>query len=272
MGIAPLPSTPIAHRDERNTDASSRLMTLMATNAVILAAGRGRRLASMGWDDPKCLLEFGDRTLLERMLDALRAHGIRQVAIVVGYRRERVEACAARTGLDCTFVANEAFETTNTIHSLWLARARLGRDFLYFNADVLFDAAIVGRLLAGPDGALAVEAGTCGDEEVKVMVDDADRIIRIGKALPPRDCLGEFIGIARFAGSVASTLIDTLDRYNRNLERRDLFFEAALSDMAPRHALQAMRIGSGRAIEIDTPDDYRKAAELWDRGAFAAGP
>lgn len=226
----------------------------------------------MGWTKPKCLLEVGGATLLARMLDAVRAAGVRDVVIVVGYERSSVEAEARRSGLNCTFVANDDYDSTNTIHSLWLARDLVGGDFLYFNADILFAPDIVTLLLAKRGNRLAIDVKPCGDEEVKVVVDDDDRIRKIGKKLPPDACAGEFIGIARFVRDTVQGLFDALRRYNEDLGRRNLFFEAALDDMAAEHELRAVRIGDRPAIEIDTPEDFRQARALWDRGAFTAKP
>lgn len=226
----------------------------------------------MGWTKPKCLLEIGGATLLARMLDGVRAAGVRDVAIVVGYERSSVEAEARRSGLNCTFVTNDDYDSTNTIHSLWVARDLVGGDFLYFNADILFAQDIVTLLLAKRGNRLAIDAKQCGDEEVKVVVDGNDRIRRIGKNLPPENCAGEFIGIARFVGDTVQALFDALRRYNEDLDRRDLFFEAALDDITSEHELRAVHLGDRPAIEIDTPEDYREALAIWDRGAFAAKP
>ncbi len=207
--------------------------------AVILAAGMGRRLASMGWDQPKCLLTIGKTTLLGNILDSIAARGVREAVIVVGYRRELVEREASRHGISCVFVENADFATTNTIYSLFLAREHLTDDFFYFNADVWFDPRVldllidtsgdedvvgnsppyevgaIGRADDGgvADGVLVVDEKRCGEEEVKVVVGDGGRVLQIGKALDPADCAGEFVGIARFNRSMCSALVDSLGRY-----------------------------------------------------------
>ena len=181
--------------------------------AVILAAGMGKRLAPMGWDQPKGLLRIGGRTLLDNNIESLLENEVRHVVAVVGYQREVIEAAIRAHPVDAAFVVNEDYAETNTIHSLWLARDYLDDEFLYFNADVFFDRRIVGLLLEYETSALAVEAKSCGEEEVKVSVDAEGRIRRIGKALPPHECLGEFIGIARFMiGNIALLPISVLYR------------------------------------------------------------
>jgi choline kinase len=231
--------------------------------AVILAAGAGRRLAPMGWDKPKCLLPFGELTLLDLALDAFRANGIERLSIVVGYKPDLVLDVVRRHTAHADVVVNPDYACTNTIHSLYLARGHLGEDFVYLNGDVLFHPDIVARLLHEPGSAFAVEEKLCGEEEVKVIVDDARRIRRIGKVLSPEECLGEFIGVGKFDHSAAPAMIAALRRHNEGLGNRTHFFEAAVDDILAQHRFAAVSINGLPAIEIDTPEDYAAATRLW---------
>lgn len=231
--------------------------------AVILAAGEGWRLIPMGWDKPKCLLPCRDGTLLDNTLQSILEHGIRDVIIVVGYRRELVEEAARRHTVYCDFIVNQNYATTNTIHSLWLAREYLDEGILYFNGDVWFEPPVLSLLLQQSGSALAVDVKQCGAEEVKVTVDPSGRITRIGKSLPPDEALGEFIGVAKFEHSACASLVQSLRRYNEELGRKDSFFETALDDILDRQAFMAAPLGALKAVEIDTPEDYARAKSLW---------
>ncbi len=231
---------------------------------VILAAGRGKRLASMGFDKPKCLLPFGDWTLLDNIIASLTDNGIDRLAVVVGYRQELVLEAVKKHPVHIDVVVNSDYAQTNTINSLYLAREYLGEDFVYFNADVLFDRRIIERLLSERDSALAIEVGRCAEEEVKVIVDDERRIARIGKELRPADCLGEFVGIGVFRAEVNGDLVDALCYFNEELQERNLFFEAAVERICDRHVIRAVDIDPYRAIEIDTPEDFEAARVLAD--------
>jgi len=245
--------------------------------AVILAAGQGRRLAPMGWDKPKCLLpcgtastnalerwgELDSPTLLDSTLQSILEHGIRDVIIVVGYRRELVDNAARRYPMNCEFIVNEDYATTNTIHSLWLAREHLNEGIIYFNGDVWFEPPVLSLLLQQSGSALVVEVKRCGAEEVKVKADPSGRITRIGKNLPPEEALGEFIGLGKIEHSACASLVESLRRYNEALGRRDSFFESALNDILDRHAFMAAPLGGLKAVEIDTPEDYARAQLLW---------
>jgi len=231
--------------------------------AVILAAGQGRRLAPMGWDKPKCLLPCRDGTLLDNTLQSIFQHGIRDVSIVVGYRRDLIVEAVQRHTMNCAFFINEDYATTNTIHSLWLAREFLDEEILYLNGDVWFEPSVLSLLLNHAESALAVDVKQCGEEEVKVKIDQSGRITRIGKTLPPNEALGEFIGVAKFERSACAPLVKSLRRHNEELDRKDCYFEAALNDILDQQSFLAAPLGAQRAVEIDTPEDYALAQSLW---------
>jgi choline kinase len=231
-------------------------------NAIILAAGAGKRLAASGWSKPKCLLPVGSITLLDNILLSLVEAGVTRATIVVGYRQDLVRAEAERGGLDLQFIVNDDYADTNTIYSLHLAREAMSEDFIYFNADVLFDRRIVARLLAVQGSALAVQTGRCAQEEVKVIADGDGRIRRIGKELDPKLCLGEFIGVGKFCLPLMGDFRDALAYYNDQTRQRKLFFEAAVDRICDRHRIAAVDIAPYPAIEIDTSDDLARAQEL----------
>jgi choline kinase len=230
--------------------------------SVNLVAGVSRRLYPLTEFRPKCLLEVGGRTILDHQLQAVRAAGIREVCLVVGYRREQIREHVEHRypELEFTYRINHHFFETNTAYSLWLAGEEfLDRDFVYLNGDVLFEPRLLERVVESPaTAALAVEAKPCGEEEVKVIVDADGRIGAIGKELEPARCLGEFIGVARFAAPITAYFYQALDRLAHTGRRND-YFEAALHDMASEHALSVVDVTDLPCIEIDFPEDYEKA-------------
>lgn len=238
---------------------------------VILAAGEGKRLSPMGWDKPKCLLKFGTFALLEHILLSLLKFGINELVVVLGYRRHMIEDVIRRYPLQYEVVINKDYAKTNTINSLWLARDYLNSDFVYLNADVIFDHRILPLLFLYKESALAVDVKVCGEEEVKVIVDVDGRITQIGKNLAPSESLGEFIGIAKFSQSVCPSLVSSLRRYNEKLGQKDLFFETAVNDILKQHPFMAVSIGDLVAVEIDTPADYQMAKNLCSIGAISLG-
>ena len=174
--------------------------------AVILAAGSARRLSPLTDTKHKCLIEIGQKPILEHQLDALDFYGVKEALIVVGYLKEQIISKYGNhyKGIHLQYIENPLYASTNTVYSLMLAGDYFrGSDFLYFNADVVFHHELLGRLIhSEKPTALGVEVKKCGEEEVKVIVDETRRILRIGKKLSPDECLGEFVGIAKFSAEL----------------------------------------------------------------------
>jgi choline kinase len=230
--------------------------------AVILAAGAARRLAPLTDSIPKSLIKIGEKSLLENQLDALQRYGIDEALIVVGYLKEQIIGKIGNQykTMSISYIENPDYATTNTVYSLWLAREYFaGQDFFYFNADVLFHYSLIGKLLDAPyETALGIEIKPCGEEEVKVIVDNRGRIMRIGKKLDPVECLGEFVGIAKFGASLTNDFAAALKAViDEGLQMS--FFEAAVDRILEKHAMYSIDISRIPVIEIDFPEDLERA-------------
>ena len=146
---------------------------------VVLVAGVSRRLFPLTEHRPKCLLEVGDRTIFDYQMEALKSVGVKEVCLILGYRREQILEHAERNHPELRFrgVVNHHYFETNTAKSLWTAGKHfLDRDMILLNGDVLFDREVIKGVAEGDYPAnMAVEAKPCGDEEVKVeTVDEND--------------------------------------------------------------------------------------------------
>lgn len=220
----------------------------------------------MGWDAPKCLLPCPGGTLLDHALNCIRTCSIERAVLVVGYQQSVVMDAARRSTPSCSFVTNPDYASTNTIHSLYLARDHLTDDCLYLNGDVWFTKTALGTLCASPmddDAQLLVARKPCGAEEVKVTSDDTPRVHSIGKDIAPDRAAGEFVGVARFSPSFASAMARRLVEYNEVRKQTNLFFEAAVSDLLSDWTVRAVYIDPRDAFEIDTPEDYAAAKQVW---------
>jgi choline kinase len=232
-------------------------------NAIILAAGMGRRL-SLGI--PKCLIEIAGTSILKRQVAALRAAGAERFIIVVGYRAEDVRAHLADERGPFTFITNDRYGETNTIFSLYLARAHFGGGFFYANGDVVFDGRLTRRLLpAGNTTVMAVKPGHWGQEEVKVMVEPLPggagcRVSRIGKALDPARSYGEFVGVARFGSDLVIPLGGMLSHCVEGEGMVGEHFEQAVDRLsAIGHFVVPVDVQDLPCGEIDFPEDLDHA-------------
>jgi choline kinase len=227
---------------------------------VILAAGKGSRLNGTAGDKPKCLVEVGGLTLIERQIEALRAVGIDEIAVVVGCRADLVrEQC----GRDVTFIENDVFATTNSLYSLWRARRLLTDGFVVMNCDVLFHLRMLDDLVTSrhADALLVAyqeeDQAPFGDEEMKVKV-RRGRVVDISKTMAPEDADGENVGIVKFGPDGARHLIDCLERRVAAGGLRE-WAPRAFRDFAQRRPLHAIGTRGYPWTEIDFPEDYQRA-------------
>jgi pyruvate kinase len=180
--------------------------------AVILAAGPSTGFGSLTTNKHKCMLDVGGSTIIAHQLDNLHACGIRDenVTVVTGHNQAQIEHYLRGEGFCGSFVYNPWFATTNMLVSLWLARPDSNLVILY--GDVIFDPGILADVLATPgDAVLAVDADSeMTPEDEKVIVRDG-RIVAASKELDPRQCAGEFIGLARFGRRAARRLFGETD-------------------------------------------------------------
>ncbi|MFL6278613.1 MAG: NTP transferase domain-containing protein [Vicinamibacterales bacterium] len=228
---------------------------------IILAAGKGSRLNGTAKESPKCLVELGGLTLIERQIRQLRQAGIYDIAVVAGCQADRVRrAC----GHGITYVENARYAQTNSMYSLWMARPLLYEGFVVLNCDVIFHPTLLDDLLsARHDNALLLayrEANQpqFGDEEMKVKV-RCGRVVDMSKTMDPAEADGENLGIVKFGPSGAAALVDILDRLIGAGGLRD-WAPRAFAEFAKAHPLHAIGTRGFPWIEIDFPEDYRRAA------------
>lgn len=118
--------------------------------AVILAAGMGRRLGELTGDNTKCMLDVNGVKLIDRALDCLVQHNLTRIVLVVGYKGENVKNYVGNEykGTPIAYVENPIYDKTNNIYSLYLAKDYLlQEDTLLLESDLIFEPAVIDRLI-----------------------------------------------------------------------------------------------------------------------------
>ena len=233
---------------------------------VILAAGMAKRLRPLTDTKPKCLLEVGKRTLLERTVDAMRQAGIQEFLVVTGYRGEMIrEFLTIHYPLSTIhYLDNIDYEHNNNIYSLWMACQKVrGCDFLLMDSDILCDPAAVVRIAQEQTSALAVNRHELGEEEMKVVVDADSRITEISKTCRPEDAMGESVGIEKITADYSEALARELDQMILQEGLIDIFYERAFERLIPQgHTFKVVDTTHYFSYELDTLEDFQRAQEL----------
>jgi L-glutamine-phosphate cytidylyltransferase len=187
--------------------------------AIIVAAGRGRRLGQETEVIPKCMVKVAGRPILHHQLQALAAAGVDQVVIVRGYRGDCITPPAGAPPV--RFVENPAWAENNILTSLFYAEAEMKDGFVFSYSDIVFAPEHARRVVAtaGPIALVvdrrwrdAYEGRTqhpVSEAELARVADEADgpAVTRVGKRLvAAEDAAGEFSGLARFSPEGAAAL------------------------------------------------------------------
>ena len=237
---------------------------------VILAAGMAKRLRPLTDNQPKCLLKVGDKTLLERTVDAMRQAGITEFVVVTGYLAEQIRSfleqyAVEHQGLTFHFLHNADYANNNNIYSLWMAGEVVrDREFLLMDSDILCDPAAVVRIAQEAGSALALNRHELGEEEIKVIVDADGCITEINKTCRPEDAMGESVGIEHMSAEYSTALYRELDQMIVKEGLIDVFYERAFERLIPQgHTFRVVDTTDYFSYELDTPEDFERAQELW---------
>ncbi|GAB2653136.1 phosphocholine cytidylyltransferase family protein [Kribbella swartbergensis] len=242
---------------------------------LVLAAGAGRRLRPYTDTLPKALVPIDPgsdpaTTVLDLTLANYAEVGITDVAIVVGYAADQVEARVKgfeeRYGVRLELVHNDKAETWNNAYSLWCARDLLKNGVMLTNGDTVHPASVQRTLLdaRGADRRIVLALDTVktlADEEMKVIWSEAAGVERITKLMDPATATGEYIGVTLIEPEAAADLTTAL----RETWERDphLYYEDGYQILVDKgFRIDVAAIGAVDWVEIDNHADLARAREI----------
>ena len=246
--------------------------------AIIIGAGRGRRLMPTTADTPKCYAEVNGRRLLDWAREAFAGAGVVDICFVGGYQIEKVR----RDYPQFTFRHNAGWEQTNILLSLMHAEDLMAEGFVCCYSDILFTSDVVQGALRHPaDIALSVDTRWLDryqhrtqhppDDAEKVTVDNGV-VTRVHRGIATHEAHGEYTGIAKFTEAGAAKLREHFHRARQKFTGKP-FREAALFEKAYLIQLYQEMIEAGEKmahadtpgnyLEVDTQEDFELARKHW---------
>ena len=241
--------------------------------AIILAAGMGKRLKELTHDNTKCMVQVCGETLIERMLRQQDRLNLERIVIVVGYQGRRlidfVSSLDIKTPIE--FIENPIYDKTNNIYSLSLAKERLLEDdTLLFESDIIFEDSVLDALVQDPRPTLALVDkyepwmdGTCvrlsGDDEIIEFIP--------GKKfnhLDSEDCY-KTVNIYKFSREFSrNAYVPFLEAYQKALGENE-YYEQVLMVIAMLNnsELRAKRLDGEKWYEIDDIQDLDIATSIF---------
>lgn len=255
--------------------------------AIILAAGMGKRLKELTQNNTKCMVKVNGVSLIDRMLHQIEKQNVDRIVIVVGYEREKLKEYIATLGVTTpiSYIDNPIYDKTNNIYSLSLASDYLCEDdTLLFESDLIFEDSVLDSLVRDPRPTLALVDkyeswmdGTC----VKLDEDDNIEAFVPGKKFKFDEIKDYYktVNIYKFSRDFSKThYVPFLDAYQKALGENE-YYEQVLRviTMLDDPVIKAKRLTGQKWYEIDdiqdldiatsifTPDEDEKVALLQGR-------
>jgi len=242
--------------------------------ALIVAAGLGSRLKAHTENIPKCMLDFGGKTLLQRQLLSYRKNDIKDISVIRGFKKNKINYKGIK------YFDNNDFMDNNILNSIFYAEDIINGNVIISYSDILFEPFVVKRAMESDHDISVVVDIDWRDyyidrkdhplsEAENVIFNSNNEVIKIGKiASEKEEVHGEFIGMIKLNQRGCEILKQNFHRvkkhfWNKPFQRAKIFQKAYLTDMIQELVdigikVHCIIIERGWK-EIDTVEDYKKA-------------
>ena len=250
------------------------------TKTLIVAAGSGTRLKKHTENLPKCMLDFGGKTLLERQLIAYRKCGINDISVVRGYKKNKINY------KNLKYFDNNDYQKNNILNSIFYGEDVINGNIIISYSDILFESNVVKRLLESDhDISVVVDIDWKGyyvgrknhpiEEAENVIFNSNNEVIKIGKISTEKEEVhGEFIGMIKLMHKGTEICKKNFHRvkklyWGKPFQRAKTFQNAYLTDMIQELVdigikVHCVIIERGWK-EIDTVEDYQKCLKEFNQ-------
>ena len=250
------------------------------SKALIVAAGLGSRLKKHTENLPKCMLDFGGKTLLQHQLDSYKKNGINDISLVRGYKKEKINYKGIK------YFENKDYKSNNILNSIFYAEKIISGNIIISYSDILFDSSVIQRTLnSDHDISVVVDIDWRGyyvdrkdhpiSEAENVIFNSNNEVEKIGKINTGRkEVHGEFIGMIKLSNRGTEIFKQHFHRlkkiyWDKPFQRAKVFQKAYLTDFIQELVdigikVHCVIIESGWK-EIDTVEDYKKALEGFNK-------
>lgn len=241
--------------------------------AIILAAGMGRRLKELTENNTKCMVKVNGVPLIDRTLHQIESKRLSRIVIVIGYQGQTLmdHIASLDIKIPIIYIDNPIYDKTNNIYSLSLAKEYLcEEDTLLFESDLIFEDSLIDALLEDPRDTLALVDkyenwmnGTC----VKLGEDDTIEAFVPGKKFKfeEKDQYYKTVNIYKFSKQFSQMYyVPFLEAYTKALGDNE-YYEQVLRviTMLDKPVIKAKRLEEQLWYEIDDIQDLDIATSIF---------
>ena len=244
--------------------------------ALMLAAGMGKRLGKYTENATKCMVPVNGKTLIEYAIESLIEAKIKKLTLVVGYKKEILKDFLKDRykEIEINYIDNDVYDTTNNIYSLYLAKDVLAQDdTILLESDLIFDKNIIKEIIEDKNPNLAVVSpfetwmdGTCA------LIDDQNVIKGIlGKSEFNWDKTNHYyktVNIYKFSKEFATTVYMPFLKAYQTAYGKNEYYETVLKVISflGNSTFKAHSVDGSRWYEIDDPADLAIAETRFSSG------
>lgn len=248
--------------------------------AIILAAGMGKRLGELTKGHTKCMVKVNGETLISRLLKQLDRCKLHKIILVIGYKgnelKEYISTLQIHTPIE--YVENDIYDKTNNIFSLFLAKdALLADDTLLFESDIILEDSIIDLLIQTPDKDIAiVDKYEPWMDGTVVTIDEENRIERFVpknqfKYTETADYY-KTVNLYKFSKDFSTSMyVPFLEAYCKSLGTNE-YYEQVLRviTMIDKSSIKALPLQGNKWYEIDDAQDLDIAESLFSENQYSA--
>lgn len=248
--------------------------------AIILAAGMGKRLGELTKGHTKCMVKVNGETLISRLLKQLDRCKLHKIILVIGYKgnelKEYISTLQIHTPIE--YVKNDIYDKTNNIFSLFLAKdALLTDDTLLFESDIILEDSIIDLLIQTPDKDIAiVDKYEPWMDGTVVTIDEENRIERFVpknqfKYTETADYY-KTVNLYKFSKDFSTSMyVPFLEAYCKSLGTNE-YYEQVLRviTMIDKSSIKALPLQGNKWYEIDDAQDLDIAESLFSENQYSA--
>ena len=241
--------------------------------AIILAAGMGKRLKQLTNNNTKCMVKVNGVTMIERMLSQLDKLNLSNITVVVGYKGKELQEYISTLNIKSkiNYVENEIYDKTNNIYSLYLARhCLLQEDTLLLESDLIFEDSVLEKIVNDPYPSLALVAKyESWMDGTVVTLDEENNITRFldKKAFKFEDIQNYYktVNIYKFSKEFSTShYVPFLEAYSKALGDNE-YYEQVLKviTLLDKPEIKATKLGNESWYEIDDVQDLDIAESIF---------
>lgn len=241
--------------------------------AIVLAAGMGRRLGEFTQDNTKCMIPVNGIALIDRTMDILAMFCLKRIVLVIGYKGDRLRAHVGDSykGIPVNYVINNVYDKTNNIYSLYLAKDFLQEeDTLLLESDLIFESTILDRMINDPyPNLVAVAKYESWMDGTVVNVDDSRKIQSFipkeAFQFDKQDSYYKTLNIYKFNRDfINQHYIPFLEAYSKAMGNNSYYEEVLrIITLIDRVELKALPVNEEKWYEIDDIQDLDIAETIF---------